>query len=100
LATQLLLAQGACALRTQACSPREVLLAIREEITRNLGPHRRARFDKRLANAKRERRQRTSAKVKRHWPRRGPHKPPKPPRFLMLTKQQRARISQLEKVAA
>jgi hypothetical protein len=100
LATQLLLAQGACALRTQACSPRQVLLAIREEIARNQGPRQRVRFDKRLAQAKREHRQRRSAKVKRHWPRRGPHKPPKPPRFLMLTKQQRARISQLESDAA
>jgi hypothetical protein len=100
LAAQLLLAQGARALGTQACSARQVLLAVRTaiqaDIAKHFGPRQWGQFDKRLRAAKRERRVRTSAKVSRHWPRRGPHKPPKPPRLLKLTKSQNAEIDRLE----
>ena len=100
LATQLLLAQGTCALGRQACSARQVLLATRsaihKEIAQKAGPRQWARFDKRLRSARREQRVRTSAKVTRVWPRRGPHKPPKPPRLLKLTESQKAKISRIE----
>jgi Transposase DDE domain len=97
LATQLLLAQGALALLPRraagagaVCSPRQVLLAIREEL-RAARPRRPA-FGRRLAAARRERRVRRSAKVKREWPQRTPHKPPKPPRLLTLGESEKARI--------
>ena len=41
-----------------------------------------------------------SAKVKREWPRRKPHEPPKPPKLLTLTAAQKALISRLEQQAA
>lgn len=98
LATQLLLAQGALALRPQgapaaagaaACSPRQVLLAVREEL--RAAPRRRPAFGRRLAAARRERRR--SGKVKRDWPQRTPHRPPAPPRILTLTDAEKARIT-------
>ena len=91
LATQVLLAQGARALpqrRTRGtprrCSPRQVLAEIRRELQAAAGPRRRAAFRNRLASARREKRERTSAKEKRPWPRRVPHKAPKPPQLLTL----------------
>lgn len=106
LALQLMLAQGTLAMPAAAagsapevCSPRQVLLAIRQEL---YGLLRRghAKYYERLQQAKRERRVRTSAKAKRPWPRRTPHKPPKPPKLLTLTATQKARISRLERPAA
>jgi hypothetical protein len=98
LAAQLLLAQGALALRPRrrgaeapACSARKVLVAIREELQRARPPRRKA-FGQRLAEARREQRRRRSAKEKRVWPRRAPHEPPKPPRLLTLGEAERARI--------
>jgi len=106
LALQLLLAQGVLALPSVAagaaekiCSPRKVLLAVRQEMLGLLrGQH--VRYYERLQQASRERRGRTSAKQKRSWPRRTPHKPPKPPRILTLTAEQKAVISRLEATAA
>jgi DDE family transposase len=107
LALQLMLAQGALAMPAKSpqggaepvCSPRKVLVAIRQEL---YGLVRRggAKYYARLQRAQRERRVRTSAKAVRVWPRRKPHKPPKPPRLLTLTDQQKALISQLETTAA
>lgn len=101
LATQLLLAQGALAMpragAARACSPRKVLLAIREELQ---GKRKGPRFGQRLRAAQREDRQRRSAKVKRPWPQRKEHKPPKPPILLKLTDAQKSRISQQETEAA
>jgi hypothetical protein len=106
LALQLMLAQGVLAMRPVAredsepvCSPRKVLLAIRQEM---YGLLRRghAQYYERLQQAQRERRQRHSAKAIRSWPRRKPHKAPKPPRLLKLTAKQKALISRLEKQAA
>jgi hypothetical protein len=106
LATQLLLAQGALAMPRAgaargavACSPRKVLLAIREELQakrRRRGPC----FGQRLREAQREQRARQSAKAKRPWPQRKEHKPPKPPVLLTLSDAQKARISQQETEAA
>jgi len=101
LATQLLLAQGARAVGPGggACSPRRVLLAVREEL-RAPRPRRGACFGRRLSAARREERQRDSAKVQRAWPRRTPHRPPKPPRLLTLGEAEKARILRHETEAA
>jgi hypothetical protein len=105
LAAQLLLAQGALAVSRDrasatACSPRKVLLAIRATLQGRLGRGLRQRFERQLAAARRERRLRASAKVKRDWPQRTPHKPPKPPRLLTLTEVEEARISRHETARA
>jgi hypothetical protein len=102
LATQLLLAQGAAGLRPAtrgqavACSPRQVLLAIRAEIRAVLPKGRPGRLGQRLTAARREQRRRTSSKVKRVWPRRKPTQPPGPPRILKLTDKQKRLIHKLE----
>ncbi len=98
LAVQLLLAQGTLAIPAPRCSwgvpkiasPRRVLLEVRREIRECSQPRRRACFTKRLSCAHRERRKRKSSKVKRPWPRRKDHKPPKPPRILTLSDEQKA----------
>ncbi len=107
LAMQILLAQGALALRMKSqtavgemTSPRKVLLLIRSEIQGRMTPRQRNRFHRFLAEAKRERRARTTVKAKRKWPRRGDHEAPKPPKIRKLTEQQKVRIYQLEHVAA
>jgi hypothetical protein len=106
LALQLLIAQGALAQApatagepVRACSPRQVLLAIRQEM---FGWVKRGqpKYWQKLQSAKRERRQRRSAKEKRIWPRRKPHQPPQPPKLLKLTEEQKARISRLKCEAA
>lgn len=101
LATQLLLAQGEYGVRAGSspsagrCSPRKVLLVMRDVIVGKIGIRKKRVFQKRLAKALREDRQRTSSKVSRAWPRRVKHKPPKPPRFLMLTHEQKELAHQL-----
>lgn len=106
LALQLLIAQGALAQAPRqagqpqvACSPRQVLLAIRQEM---LGSVKRGqpRYWERLQRAKREQRQRSSAKEKRTWPRRKPHRPPKPPNILKMPAAMKALISRPECEAA
>jgi hypothetical protein len=108
LATQLLLAQAA---RVQPqgrqretprrCSARKALLAIRAVIAGRLGPSALRRFQERLKQARRERRRRTSPKVKRAWPRRVDHPPPTTsPRFRTLTDNHKALIAKLESTAA
>lgn len=106
LATQLLLAQGALAMpRPRALqpaavsSPRQVLRVFRQEL-QAAAPQRRASFAQRLHRAQRERRPRTSAKVKRDWLQRKEHKPPKPPRILKLSEQQKASIARQKQQAA
>jgi hypothetical protein len=107
LALQLMLAQGVLAVSPPrgrgeveaVCSPRKVLLAIRQEMYGLLrGGH--AMYSERLRQAVRERRQRTSAKAVRAWPRRKPHKAPKPPHLRTLTAAQKALISRLKRTAA
>ena len=93
LATQLLLAQGVRAVPTHRsgkalprCSPRQVLLAIRDVIGGRIGIGQRGRFRQRLVQARRECRRRRSSKVKRVWPRRVSYKPWQPPKILTMTK--------------
>jgi hypothetical protein len=109
LATQVLLAQGVQALprrlrslpvRRQGqavprCSPRQVLLAIREVILGHIGIRQQGAFRRRLAQALRDRRWRRSPKVKRSWPSRRPHVPLKPPKILTLTRMEKALLFQL-----
>jgi hypothetical protein len=102
LATQLLLAQGAQAMTGRSsktaptrCSPRKVLLVIRDVILGKIGIRQKEALRKRLAKAIREDRQRTSSKVKRKWLGRGNHKPQKPPSFLMLREHEKALADKL-----
>jgi len=106
LALQVMLAQGVLAMRPVApgdrepvCSPRKVLLAIRQEIYGFADPGQ-ASYSEHLQQAQRERRKRTSAKAIRPWIRRKPHQAPKPPRLLKLTAEQKALLSRLETQAA
>jgi hypothetical protein len=108
LACQLLLAQGAWALRgsrdrattvVTPCSVRQALLAVRKELQAAMKADRRESYRERLARCARERRQRTSAKQKRAWPQRTPHKPPKPPHLLTMNEKQKALLSRLNTVA-
>jgi hypothetical protein len=101
LATQLLLAHADLALRPETkaaegepvLSPRQVLIEIRREMQ---GPaRRRARsYRDRLEGCRAEGRKQTSAKATREWPRRKPHKPPRPPVLLTLNGQQKTLLSQ------
>jgi hypothetical protein len=114
LALQLLMAQGVLAQqdristhratkREQAAktlySPREILVAIRQEMYgRNGvgGPS----YEERLRAARGEERERKSAKASRDWPRRKPHKAPKPPRLLTLSDAQKSLLEGLTGKAA
>jgi hypothetical protein len=94
IATQLLLCQGAMAMRVVAksglplmCSPRRVLLEARRDISARKEPT--EPFAERITRAEREQRVRTSAKEKREWPRRKPHTAPHPPILLKLTDEQK-----------
>jgi hypothetical protein len=81
-------------------SPRAILLAIRKEMS---GPRQRGEqyYEERLRQARGEERPgRTSAKASRNWPRRKPHKPPKPPKILTLTDAQKALLPRLTGKAA
>ena len=101
LALQILLAQGAMAMPRRSgqpeaqASPRKVLLEVRREILTAIGNRRQQNFRQRLSTAQRDTRQRTTAKERRVWPTRVPHKSLKPPRFLKLTKEQEAIINEL-----
>jgi hypothetical protein len=107
LACQLLLAQGAWALRgargracaVVPCSPRRAILAVRKELRAAMKPDRREIYRDRLARCQRERRERTSPKQKREWPQRTPHKPPKPPRLRTMNEKEKALLSTLNAVA-
>jgi hypothetical protein len=86
LAVQLLLAMGAWAVakvdgdNKAVSSPAAVLREIRRELSmRSLRG--RGRFVDRLRRAKRDRMPRKSSKVRRPWPKRKDHKPPKPPKL-------------------
>jgi Transposase DDE domain len=110
LATQLLLAQGvrgmapaqnpAATTEPQRCSPRKVLMLIRKEIQGQGGKRQRKRFGKKLAEARREQRQRQTPKVQRRWPRRADHKPLKPPKILVLPNELKALLAKLKSTAA
>jgi hypothetical protein len=102
LAVQLLLAQGAQARllygRKRDCaSGRSLVLEVRKEAQDQLAGKRRGRngFQRRLAAAVRRQRRRRCPKVKRVWPTRGSHKPPKPPNLRVLTTEQKALLGSL-----
>ena len=102
LATQLLLAQGQQAMgqrpskkakpepKPERCSPRKVLLVIRDVISGKIDVRNAKRYTNRMQAALREDRQRTSLKEKRQWPGRAKHKPQKPPNFLKLSRHEKA----------
>jgi hypothetical protein len=106
LACQLLLAQGAWALRgargraaaVVPCSARQAILAVREELKAAMKSDRRESYRDRLARSQRERRERTSKKQKREWPQRTPHKPPKPPHLLTMNDKEKALLSTLNAI--
>ncbi len=93
LAVQLLLAHGALAAPVVNDTPllpsaRKVLLEIRMEI-RNvtgsfLGPRQWRTYWERLQQIRCDRRKARRNKVRRRWPGRADHKPPKPPRILRM----------------
>jgi hypothetical protein len=107
LACQLLLAQGAWALRQHRaataavipCSARQAVLVIRQELVAAMKPDRRTTYLERLGRCTRDRRARTSGKQKREWPRRTPHVPPKPPQLLTMNEKEKALFSRLNAVA-
>lgn len=112
LATQLLLAQGALAMRPYTtskgevvesiCSPRQVLLEIRTEIHDVIGSRRRRCFGKRLEDARRERRNRQSSKIKKDWPRPNgnEYKWPKSPRIREKNDAEKRILNQLKTTSA
>jgi hypothetical protein len=102
LAVQLLLAQGAQArllykAKQANGSARRLLEEVRQEIHEVLRGKRRGRkgYQRRLAEALRDDRQRTSSKVKRIWPGRKDHTPPKPPKVRELNAKQKALLAKL-----
>jgi hypothetical protein len=97
IATQLLLCQGALAMPAPRngslptmCSPRGVLLEVRQEMAGRSKPSK--PFTSRISRAHRDRRLRTTAKQTREWPRRKDHTPPQPPVLLRLTDEQKIKI--------
>jgi hypothetical protein len=97
LALQLLLVQG---IRRRAgsivvvCGPRQTLLRLRGDITTTigsrLGPRQLRRYRLRLEQI---RRGGPGRKVRRKWPRRRDHKPPKPPHVRVLPARLKAKMS-------
>jgi hypothetical protein len=104
LACQLLVAQGAWALRRDCdataagpvlCSARQAIRVVRAELIAAMRPDRRETYLRRLSRCRRERRERVSAKQKRPWPRRKPHEPPKPPKLRTMRDDETALFTRL-----
>jgi hypothetical protein len=104
LACQLLLAQGALALKeggaragrdADKCSAAGVLREIRREFEAVAKPLPKTSFRVRLQGTGRDRRPRSSAKVRKEHPRRKKHQMPRPPRLAVLSAEQRERIEEL-----
>lgn len=101
LATQILLAHADLALRPDAkaaagepvASPRRVLIEIRREMT-GVADRRSRSYSDRLRGCRPEDRKQTSPKACREWPRRKPHKPPKPPTLRTLSEAQKSLLCQ------
>jgi Transposase DDE domain len=110
LACQLLLGQGALALKVGGkregrdelkCGAAEVLREVRRELDAARKPVSRISFAKRLQQTGRDRRARTSAKMKRQPLRRKKHAAPQPPRLKVFSAQQEQQIEDSHlKVAA
>jgi hypothetical protein len=99
LAVQLLLAHADLALRppqatpvAPAISPRQVLLAIRREL-KGTTKRRAPSYHQRLRGCRADIRRQKSAKARRIWPRRKPHKPPSPPVLHTLTEEQKTLLN-------
>jgi hypothetical protein len=96
LGVQLLLAMGAWAVAVAgqaeaSCSPSKVLGEVRYEMSGAPGKSkRRGRFLDRLRRAVRDRKPRKSPKVRRPWPKRKDHKPPKPPKLSEMSDEVKA----------
>jgi len=81
-------------------SPRAIIIAIRQEMS---GPRKRGapHYGEKLNKARGEERPgRTSAKASREWPRPKKHKPPKPPKLLTMTIDQKAVVAMINSKAA
>jgi hypothetical protein len=95
LALQILLAHADLALRPKrtagevVISPRKVLIEIRRELNGTTN-RRDGSYRKRLEGCRADSRCQKSPKACREWPRRTPHKPPKPPILHTLTDEQKA----------
>jgi len=111
LACQLLLGQGALALKVGGkralrdefkCSATEVLRETRRELDKVRKPVPRGSYAKRLQQTGRDRRERTGPKMKKEPPRRKKHEAPKPPRLKVLSAEQQRLIEgwNLKQVAA
>lgn len=95
LATQILLAHADLALRPKTeetagepvISPRKVLIEIRKELC-GWAARGCRRYGERLKRCRADERRQSSPKTTRAWPRRKPHKPPKPPKLLTLSREQ------------
>ena len=104
-ATQLLLATTAMAIRSAQppeakASPRQALREFRREFGYLVSWRRREPLGQRLSRAVREYRpDRTSPKATRVWPRRGSHKPPKPPKILTLDQLKKPLIPAFKRAA-
>jgi Transposase DDE domain len=100
LALQLLLVQRVRLQRSGMVlvlgSPRQMLLRLRGEITTTLGarlgPRQQCRYRCQLEQVRRGGPQK---KVRRKWPRRKDHKPPKPPKLRVMPKRLKAKLEQL-----
>jgi DDE family transposase len=104
LACQLLLAQGASALKVggarsgrdaDKCSAAGVLREIRREFAACAEPLPKTSFARRLHKCGRDRGARTSVKVRKEHPRRKKHQMPAPPRLKVLDDERRSRIKGL-----
>jgi Transposase DDE domain len=90
LAVQLLLAMGAWAVakvarsKSAQSSPRMVLRLIRAEMQAGAKRGKQG-FASRMSRAQRDQKPRKSNKVRRPWPKRKPHTPPKPPELLQAS---------------
>jgi hypothetical protein len=99
LATQVLLAHADLALRPETAaggpviSPRQVLIEIRRELEATQ-KRRFQSYRQRLEGCRADDRKQTTPKATREWPRRKPHKPPKPPVLQTLSTEQKTLLNQ------
>lgn len=103
LALQILLAAAATAVQRGhdtvliMGSPRRMLLRLRNgmnALVHTLGPRQFAQYQQMLETVRcEERPSRTSSKVRQPWPRRKPHKPPKPPYFRVMDEALKAKLA-------
>jgi hypothetical protein len=80
-------------------SPRHVLLCLRSgmaALVHTLGPRQFAQYQRMLEEVRsQERPDRVSAKVRQDWPRRKPHKPPKPPKLRVMNEALKTKLAKI-----